>query len=178
MNDLEFLKELYHKELERKDKINAKISFPISLTTLILGGIFYCILNSGEIEQCYRIYFFISLTISTASLIFATYFISRCIIGLKFGYLPIPSRIFEYKKNLYAYYKQDRDKNEENYDLIVNNEFDQYLQETFIQLTDNNIVINDKKNQYLLNSTYTIVFSIPFLFISFLFLYQIILMDN
>lgn len=45
MNQLEFYKEQYFKELETKDSIENSLATPIGITTGLIAGLFYLVTN-------------------------------------------------------------------------------------------------------------------------------------
>ena len=57
MNRLELYKELYFKELERKEQISARLQWIISFWLIVMGGILFSLNNIHKIPSDMKIYF-------------------------------------------------------------------------------------------------------------------------
>lgn len=59
MSRLELYKELYFKELERKEQISAMLQWIISFWLIVMGGILFSLNNIHKIPSDMKIYFLI-----------------------------------------------------------------------------------------------------------------------
>lgn len=165
---LELYKAMYYYELDVKEKINSRVSIPLGVITLLLGGGFYFVKDifdfaDGGLKSIYI--FLLSLYIifiiaSVISLICSYY-------GYEYHYLQKSSDIEKYIVDIKKYY-------EENYDVyfkkpggpskecLIEKDVKEFLIKSFIDTTQNNQELNFNK---LKKQRYAILFIILTLFV-------------
>ncbi|OLN21986.1 hypothetical protein BTO30_11675 [Domibacillus antri] len=165
----ELYKELYYKEMERKEQINARVQIPLGLIVVLISGIFYCANSMHQVPESGRIAFLFFLSVSLISLFVAIFFINKCIFRNKFGYFPLPSEIKTYQDSLYEHYQKIKEKCDVDAETYVNQKISKFLIESYIIGTDNNIRTNDSRTKFLQKSSLAVSASVIFLVISFCF---------
>lgn len=137
---LEFYKEVYYKELDRRNSLNTEIALQGTILVAIISGIFFLLTNlktdrawlhhvfSGVVGLETLVGFF------TASILMRSYY-DYMKKGRKFDYLPA-------MKDVDAYYKQ-----------VDRKEFDSFLKDAFVAACDSHIEHNDDKTKLLTTSS-------------------------
>lgn len=172
MNDVEFLKEAYYHHIQQKQQISSGASIPIGILGLIAGGFVYLVNNLNTIKSdkigimiCVLIIFGISLLVNA-------YFLIRVLCRNEYSYLPASKEIMSHKKNLAKFYDREKetckayghsDKN-----LFVNEQFEEYLCNTFTECIDKNFETNKKRVCYLRKASTCIVITLCIASISLL----------
>lgn len=171
MNKIEFLKEWFYKEEERKGTLNDSLNIPIGILTGIVAVVYF-VLSNYNYENGSKLLKFLFIIL----IIVCIFFWLRCIFYLLlsynnfhrgYGYKAFPSADFIKKEyeTLTPYYKEYKSEFEETgvtLDKLVENN----IEEILVQCIDNNVFNNDKKSGYLHNSKTSIIICILSLFFS------------
>lgn len=174
MNRYEFFKELYFKELDKRNEINNSLSLPIGLITAVVAGIFYLLTNFD-----YRYYFIITILFSVA-VIAAISFLVASIYHLIKAYTDFPKG-YEYSliadaNDIEDYYKQLKEFYSVNPSSIntADHELESYVLTEIIKNTDDNQKNNKRKNKfryncekYLIAAFILLCLSLPFFGINY-----------
>jgi len=165
MDRLELYKELYFKELERKEQISSRLQWTISFWVLVVGGILYSLNNVHKIHDELRVYFYIILVISLLLMIRATFHITRCLWGRKIKYIPDPRELDFRYRNLVSYYADYK-----GYEDEAELQFDREMEQIFKDTVTSNTRINDVTVTQLVKSMQSMSIAAVFLLISFFFI--------
>ena len=149
MDNLEFYKEQYYKEIERKNDISNSLATPIGIISALVAGLFYSLTSFYFTLNAIIVYFFIFilivvlifLSISIIHLIKAFSDIQN---GFNYAYLIDTDDLDNYHKLLKEYYKQT------NTTDISDAEFKDYVLSELIKSTG----INQKNNKSKIKHRY------------------------
>lgn len=137
---LEFYKEVYYKELDRRNSLNTEIALQGTILVAIISGIFFLLTNLKS-DRVWLYHLVSGLVgIETVIGLVAAFLLMRSYYdfwkkGRTFVYLP-------HMKSVNAYYKQ-----------VDKREFNSFLQDAFIEACDSHIEHNDHKTSLLTKSS-------------------------
>lgn len=151
MDRFEFYKELYFKELERKENLNNSLSTPI---TLITGGIvviyFFLSVFDFTISVWLSITFILLLSANSIVLIFSSFFLASAYAKVipfskPYGYLYMadPISLEDYYKSLIEYYQKIGQK--DHLEEISGKDLETHVNELLCEYTKSNSEQNDRK---------------------------------
>jgi hypothetical protein len=160
MNDPEFYKDLYFKELERSDQILNLFNIPMTLLTILSSGCFYFITNFDySVGKCQTAFFLAFITGIILCLIYAMYFLIVAYGGFSKSYeyngLSDPHALNIWKKELETYYEkyfQDKAKAEV--------QFQDFIRESMFEITQHNMEVNDEKHRLIYRSKKSLVYAL------------------
>lgn len=144
-SEYELYKNIYYNELERKEKINLKLQYILSLWLLLVGALLFLINNYNKITYKFESIFNAGVILMVIFIVISGVYLGRCLIGVKYGYLQTPSQIKKYEKDLIDTY--------EDFTGMANKKFEEFLIETYILTSNNNVLANEKKSKFLIRST-------------------------
>lgn len=157
-----FYKELYFKELERKEQISTRIQWIISFWVLLMGAIIYSLNNMYKIPESFHIFYYIILCCVILILIRATVYILQCLWGRKILYLPDPQASELRFKDLEVHYKD--------YPGEAQKQFEKETDELLVEILKSNIEVNDVVITKITKAIQHMIISTIFLLFSFIFL--------
>lgn len=159
MNTFEFYKDLFSKELSRKNEIESAVNIPIGIITFIVAVNYYFV---SEFNSNISVIIKVILTLIVLSLIISIFFLAKSFnnlfTGFKYQNLPDTKELRLYEKNLKAFNKEVKKKEQEH--------FEDYLIDNFVNMNDNNLKINRNR---LLNLYRGKTFMIISLFLTSIF---------
>lgn len=151
----ELYKELYLLELDNKEKINTRISVPLSILPLLVAGSIYLLSIPMDLFNTfwYTVYI-VTFTILVLSLITTIFFTVRAYYNYEYKYIPSLSDIEkdsilieDYVDRVIEYEEIELSPDER--DLMVKKAIEDDLCNKFVEATDNNIALNEQKLFYL-----------------------------
>lgn len=158
---MELYKDIYYKELIRKEEIHKNLTIPIGILIALIGAISYfykqlifeCnFTNVLQIEIL--IFFFFSIIVTI-------YYLIRIFYSYEYKYISDPEEMEKYRNELIEYYKSTLDNIEENQSF---NDFNLFLINQYVQTSTFNIMNNDRKVHFLfLTKRWLIITIISFL---------------
>lgn len=159
-----FYKDYYNSEVNRIESINSRLQWSISIWIILLGANIICFKNKDKISGLEVSYY---LSVGTSCLFLLSAIVLLCIgmWGTKSKRLPKPSQLNQYYSTLINYYK-DYPGYENNY----KDEFQSYLENTYIEITDDILIKNDRKLAFSRYSNVLMIISSLFLIITFFLL--------
>lgn len=176
MNQFDFYKEFYFKELDSRSDINNSLSLPIGLITALVAGNFYLLTN---FDYKYSLLFTLFFTIIIMSGLF---FLSASVYQLIKSYSDFPrgykyliladtNDLENYNQKLKDFHAQNPDSEGTSYQ-----EFEDYILGELIKNTDANQKNNKRKynfryncEKYLITAFVAIYISLPFFAINYAF---------
>lgn len=174
MNKLEFYKNMYYWELDIKEKINSRISIPLTVATLLIGGLGYFYKNIIKFpdKACYGVYLIV-LSIYTIAVIATVVYTLLAYFKYTYKYVSA-DYILEFDINIKKYY----DDNYEDYfkkdgvekEKLVERDFEEKLISKYVEATKWNMALNKKKLKHLRMTGWTIIISASSGFISYMLL--------
>lgn len=161
----ELFKDMYWKELDRKDKITSNLSLPAGILTVLAGVAAYYIQHFPSPRwDPWIISFAVLSTFLCISIVFAVYYFFRAYhLGYAYGYIPTPNEITSYALDLKKYYASIQ---EPDIDKMVENDLRVFLTSIYSEYGTINTQNNDEKSKYLNCSNIAISISLIVLFIS------------
>jgi len=168
---IDFYKELYLDELKRKDKIDALISYPTTLLTILIGGGLYFLKkeNFKHITECETILLNILTSLFFISIAFSIFFLMRMFLNKfkKYKYLPLSIDLYNRELELITYYKENSDNNKKNQiRKEAKKHFQNDLLKYYIDFATKNQMINDERLKDFYTSRKILMLSLIFLSIS------------
>lgn len=154
---------VYRFEIERKDAINSRLSFPIAILTLLLGAITFLIKDLPNFENniyCFFFYFFAFLLV--ISFLYSIYLFVRSLFGYRYAYLRPLGTIDKVVRDLKKY--NEKVKADKKAD--IKNELSVFLLEQYCESSDINRDLNKKKTGYFRRTLKALVASALFLFLA------------
>lgn len=139
-----FFKELYEAELERREKITSSLVIPIGILSLLGSGIIYLIQKLEFFIDFINTMVLIILIVATIFFCYSVYYLIKSYFGYTYKFLPTPKELEQYWNKLREYYKtQDVDYK------TADAEFEQYIENSYVDSTTENTWNNDSKSEYL-----------------------------
>lgn len=159
---LDFYKEMYYFELQRKDNLNSSLGLPIGIVILLAGGVLYYIQNLPVLFlDVWTVVFFATFILGGICLAVAIVFLVLALWNHEYSYLPTPSEIEAYRKALIQYYKQNPDM-----PAGMDEDFHNFLYEQFCMHVEKNTGSNDSKSGHLHVGLGWVIGAIVFLAVS------------
>jgi len=157
IKDIDFYREQYLFEHERGKFYDNIIQYPTTLLIVFIGSVFYLFKNyfpTGQIQLCsVADCFFLSFLCAFATITIITiYFLASVFHGFtrKYNYLPYTEDLMNHEKILYKHHykysekKSFQDKREDAQKNVCK-DFSKNLKKYYIELTNINQKINDKR---------------------------------
>lgn len=169
MEKIDFLKEWYYKEDERKDCLNNSLNIPIGILTAILAGVYF-IINKFNYENENVIFKYLFIVLSSLVIFFCIlciYYLLKSYNDLYKGYsyrgFPHANFLHTEEESLKLYldqYREDLDPN-----ITLETLVKQNVEKTLVDCIHINSFNNDRKSAYLHKSKIHLLTSIILLFI-------------
>lgn len=162
----ELLKEMYYHELEQRDKINDRVSIPLGVLFLLIGGAAYYANNiSGLINNNWYSIFIVLYALYIILIVLSIYYAVRAYYGYGYVYIPkakiinsnIDYYINYYNNNYEKYFKSKTDKTKEE---LIEIDVKSRLYPLYRDAIDINRELNKKKIKYLRRLGWAIVIAI------------------
>ena len=164
-NLLPLYESVYKFEIERKDAINSRLSFPIAILTLLIGSITFFIKDLPALENnIYSYLFYLLIFFMFASIVYSIYLFVRSLFGYRYAYLRPLGTIDKVVRDLKKYNaKIAKDER-----VDINDELSVFLLSQYCSSSDINRNLNKKKTGYFRRTLKALIVSSLFLFLSFL----------
>ena len=162
MKILDFYKELYFKENERRQEVTNSLNIPIGVNTALLSGTYFLISSFDyKLEYFLSGVFVLMISVSLISIIISCFYLIQAFKNFNQGYdytgLPYPADLNNWYSELDDYYNGNKQK--------TNIHFEKYLVEQLAKHTSHNMFVNDQKHAQIYKSKkYLIVALITTLF--------------
>lgn len=156
MELLDFYKELYHKENDRRNDIEGSLNIPILIITTLSTVAFYFITNFDYkvnlflLGDCLSLktVFITGVAITVGAIILSVYWLRRAFVHYSNEYdysgIPYLQKLHDYYKELVNYY-QGIGKAVSDADEHFNN----YLKDNLVKHIDHNMYVNDNKRRFI-----------------------------
>lgn len=151
---IEYYKEQYYFELNRKGQLSNSMSIPIGFMTVIFTACTYFGLNLNDIFNHWTLWPFLVLFSVALFFIFrASKHLIKAFTGLKYGYNPPPEKLYEFEQ------KHKNDKN-------LDDKFFEGIKKSYINTTSINRINNNSRANNLYKTNLNTIIAIIFIIIS------------
>lgn len=163
---LELYKQMYYFELEQKEKINSRVTIPLGVIVALIGlsGYLFKYIRKMPNEiwvGYYRTFLFIFIALICISIMI----MAMAYYGYEYMYICIPSKIEEnynktkeyYDANYDEYFKEETSRSK---DELIKDDFNENIIKQYIETTDNNSKLNEKKLNLLRKLGWTLLLSV------------------
>lgn len=178
MDDLlEYAKDRYNFEHERRGKINGEINLIVTIVIVLAGVVVFFLKNVGLFDSdVNQKWFYSTAGLSILFLVLAVYQIMRSLFGHKYDYLPSPAEVYGQVRAYEQYYNneyfKERDSNTK--EKLTKEKIAEQLLRCYISACDQNTKSNGNKTAHRIRalrcltiSTIFIIFSAPLFFIKY-----------
>lgn len=143
----ELYEKLYFHQFDYRDKLEARISFLLTITIAIFTYSGFIFKETKVLEKVkvgdFTFYLFLSLAVM---LVLAIYYFIRSWFRYQYKTIATASELENYIKDLEDYYKNSRS-TEKNISASV--DFDNYLHQSLIETSTHNQLMSEKKSSYV-----------------------------
>jgi hypothetical protein len=167
----ELFKEMYYRELDRKDKTNARMMYPTTIIVVLSGIMGYYISNFKFVgfDFC-TVVFLIATGVMFIAICWAVYCLIRANFNYGYGYISSAGEIAEDVSDYHVYFEQlGEDMVDEKTDLKIQDR----LLKQFIAAAVVNSGNNNRKHKFIHRCNIGIVIGLVALLLSFPFFYVI-----
>lgn len=158
---LEFFKELYYKELERKENVNNRFNWTIGIFIILIGANIYCLNMMFELDEV-QWAMILLYSCTTICMLIAAVFLAIPLWAKKVSHLPLASDLNNHYSNLRSHYA-----NQANIDVLVEEAFNNYLADIYITCAESNTKISDDKMKMTSLGNVAMIISLLFLLLTF-----------
>lgn len=154
---LNFYKDLYYRELERKDRLTANIAWPSGILSLLLSTtIYYLFTHIADIPQGWHLFFAIALSGMIGAALLTLFHLVRPFFLAPYKSLPNSQELETYWQQIKAYY--------ETYpaDRSGDQDFEDSLLRYFCECNARNNRINNQKGECLHKANLSLAAAIVF----------------
>lgn len=167
MDEFEFYKELYYKELSRRNEILNSLNIPIGIISVSFSFLFYMVTTfKYNLEMFLSLIFVIFCILILFSLILASYYLVKAFDDFPRGYqysvLPFPAELKKWKTELVEFQKYSQS------EFNAEEHFNVYLINNLNKHATHNTYINDKRFELIYISKKYLILGLFFMFISLL----------
>ncbi|RSC92586.1 hypothetical protein [Tenacibaculum singaporense] len=168
MNDLEFYKSIYDRELNRRKSLDDSISIPIGIISLLIGLVsFYYTSEEYKIiidnSKIALILLGITFVLLTLSIVFLVKSYNNFLRGFSYPNISLLKEVRHFQKVAISDYNEKVSKEKQI-------DFEEELTNKLITIADRNTQINDMRAIYLYRAKTFIILSLTVIFITTIFL--------
>ena len=150
----DLFKDHYFHELERRDSLNASLSFPVGLVTLLASSIYVMSARLSVPFDYWERTLSIFLALEVACLIGATYFLVRAYWGYTYLMMPLSGPLFAFKDQLLTHFTK-LGKSEAS--SLASSHFYTELDKTYARTCETNSLNNDSKSSRIFRANSLII---------------------
>ena len=163
---LQTLEKRYYTEIDLREKLESRLSAPLTIIALELGFLSLLLQNLPELSfQLYHLAFFILLCVALALFIFAVVYLFLFMTGQRFAYIADPKEIFKYSEDYLAYLKAMRVRSPQ---AALDRQMETFLIVQYRRYGQFDVDANQKRTRRLLNLKRFIILSLIALFIAYI----------
>ena len=159
-----FYEKLYFQELERREKLSARLNVPLAILVAVVGFLSF-MLNSAPIgiSGRHNFLFWVFFVLASCATAVGAWFFKASWFGHTDKLLPTANETEAYRSQLIDLYK-DYDER----DQLVEDALKQYLYDYYKQFSSENTVNNDARAYHLYQATYSITVAVMLAFLAFI----------
>lgn len=149
-------KESYYFEIERKDKLNSSLSFPVGIIALMAGAVSVMSKAVSLPPSDSQKILIVLLLLAGDCLVVSCYYLVRTYWGHPYKYMPYSGELVEYRKKLYEFYVASG-KTPQAAESISDQELGEYIVSEYAAGATFNAKSNNKKSATLFKSNAFII---------------------
>lgn len=165
MDTGDLYKELYFHEMERRDRLNGGLSFPVGLIALLTGASLVIFKASDSTVSDWDKALIAFLLVVALCLVLASFFLIRMYWGYEYAHMPYAEDLLSYTTNLREHYKK-QGLTSTNASKFANAKSVAYVEQQFSTNAKFNAQVNEKKSKFLFLANAFIIAAIVFLGLS------------
>lgn len=165
MDTDDLYKELYFHEMERRDRLNSGLSFPVGLVALLTGAALVMFRAAESSVSDWDKALIILLAMAALSLVTASFFLIRVYWGHEYSHMPFAEDLLNYTSSLCEHYKK-QGVSSVNASKFAKAKSLAYVKQQFSKNAKLNAQVNDKKSKFLFLANACVIASIVFLGLS------------
>jgi hypothetical protein len=152
--NVERYKEFYDHEWQRHEHLQSAVNTPISIITLLAGGL---VLMGKGFDSKYPALvwlFWIATAIASVLVGGAVYLLIRSIHGYRYDRIPLPAELARHYEHLKQFYREQQKPG------LTDPSFDAYLVEKYVATAERNAVNNLNRGAYLYRANRMLVYAL------------------
>jgi len=165
MDTASLYKDLYFHEMDRRDRLNSGLSFPVGLVTLLAGAALVMLKSAKWHSTDLDKILVILLAVAGLSLGLASIYLIRVYWGHEYSHMPYAERLYNYCQELHDHYVKGG-VTSANAQKIAKAKMLAYVEREFSRNAEFNAQVNDKKSRFLFNANASLIGAIVFLALS------------
>lgn len=159
---IEYYEKMYLFEIERREKINARLNIPMGVIVALLGFIFYLLNSKEPLATCFLAYLFYTfLIVAVISVIISCVHFKNCWSGLTDMFMPTVEDIESYHANLVRTYE-----GYDQQDTLIEQYFHDFLLDSYSKYATFNSKNNDYRSTQLYKAVRAITIALTFSFVA------------
>ena len=165
MDTYDLYKDLYFHEMDRRDRLNSGLSFPVGLVTLLSGASLVMLKSANWNLSDWDKLLIILLATATSALLIASIYLIRIYWGHEYSHMPYAEDLYNYCNDMIEHYKR-QDVSSINSQKFAKAKMLSYVECEFSKNAKFNARVNDRKSRYLFNANAYLIGAIVFLGLS------------
>lgn len=147
MDWLDFYKEFYFHEIERKYSLMKSMSLPVGVATLLSSALLVIATRLQTVASLFDLGLLVLLVCTALLLCLSIYYMTRAYFNHAYHYLPTTLEIASHRQELENFYKRAEDEHRAN--VLADEETTRFLINTLASTAHHNSVVNDKRSRSL-----------------------------
>jgi hypothetical protein len=152
--NVERYKEFYEHEWQRHEHLQSAINIPISVVTLLAGGLVLMGKSFESEARALQWPFWVAMATAGVLVSVAVYLLIRSIHGYRYDRMPFASELAAHYTALVEYYRREGKPG------LSDQAFDEKLARWYIAVTDHNAVNNVRRGEYLYKANRLLVYAL------------------
>lgn len=155
---------LYFNELDRREKLSARLNLPLAVLVAVIGFLSFMLKNAPrDIETIEHLVFWCVFIAACTAIAFGAWFFKASWFGHTDKLLPTANETENYRRTLIKLYEEYEEK-----DALVEAALKAYLYDYYMRFSSENTTNNDARAYHLYQATYAITVAVLLAFISFI----------
>ena len=155
---------LYFQELDRREKLSARLNLPLAVLVAVIGFLSFMLNNAPrDIETIGHLIFWVGFVAACAATVVGAWFFKASWFGHTDKLLPTANETENYRQTLIKLYEKYEEK-----DALVEAALKTYLYDYYMKFSSENTTNNDARAYHLYLATYAITVAVLLAFIAFI----------
>jgi hypothetical protein len=155
---------LYFHELDRREKLSARLNLPLAVLVAVIGFLSFMLNNAPrDVETTGHIIFWVGFVAASAATGIGAWYFKLSWFGHTDKLLPTANETESYRLTLLEFYKEYDEK-----EMLVEGALKAYLYDYYMKFSSVNTINNDARSYHLYLATYAITVAAFLAFIAFI----------